>query len=214
MDATRRERILTAARLLGPERFNRLVDSVSHARELGRLRYWQEELLAKLSDSGEPTLWTLGNFIAVFDGAELMPEPPRVVTREEFFARPNYWYYLGGAPLPAAWIAEAWERLPEFRANVSYEFEREASKMGDLDAIQSHLEFLDRILPLQRMVELYEKVRERSPHRESEFRPTFERVFGERMQAFPSPLPAEPVEEPHYPYGVPNPGLDDDAIPF
>lgn len=67
--------------------------------------------------------------------------------------------------------------------------------MGELDAIQSSLEFLDRILPLHRMVEIYEKVRSRSPHREVEFRPTFQRVFGERMSAFPSPLSRQEVSE-------------------
>jgi hypothetical protein len=125
----------------------------------------------------------------------LDPQTPRVLTREEFFARPNYWYYLGGAPIPDQWIAEAWDQLPEFRENVTYEFEREASKVGDLDAIQSSLAFLDRILPLHRMVEIYNKVRTRSPHREIEFRPTFERVFGERMSAFPTILPREKVIE-------------------
>jgi hypothetical protein len=137
-----------------------------------------------------------------------------VVTRDEFFAQPNHWYYLGGEPIADEWIAAAWEELPEFRDNVTYEFVREASKIGDLGAIQSSLEFLAGILPLARMVEIYERVRARSPHRESEFRPTFERVFGERMGAFPAPLPPQPFEGPSYPYGVPDPGMDDDAIPF
>jgi hypothetical protein len=195
VDATRREQILAAARRLGPEKFNRLVSSVGQVRALGRLRYWQEDLIAKLSGTVGSAISGPSDFIAVFDKAQLMPEPPRVITREEFFARPNYWYYLGGAPIPDQWIAEAWEQLPEFRDNISHEFEQEASKVGELDAVQSSLEFLDRILPLHRMVEIYEKVRARSPHRETEFRPTFERVFGERMSAFPTPLPREDVVE-------------------
>jgi hypothetical protein len=137
-----------------------------------------------------------------------------MVTRDELFARPNYWYYLGGQPIHDAWIAAAWEELPELRDNVTYELVREASKVGDLDAIQSSLELLAGILPLTRMVEIYERVRARSPHRESELRPIFERVFGERMAAFPSPLPLQPSEEPSNPYGVPAPGSDSDAIPF
>jgi hypothetical protein len=193
VDATRREQILAAARLLGPEKFNRLVSSVGQVRTLGRLRYWQEDLIAKLSDAAKNAISGPSDFIAVFDNAELMPEPPPVVTREEFFARPNYWYYLGGAPIPDQWIAEAWEQLPEFRENVTYEFVREASKNGDLSCIQSSLEFLAGILPLSRMVEVYERVRDESPHRESEFRPTFERVFGERMPEFPASLSREQV---------------------
>jgi len=137
-----------------------------------------------------------------------------VLTREEFFARPNHWYYLGGHPIPDEWIVAAWEELPEFRDNVTYEFVREASKVGDLDAIQSSLAFLARILPLARMVELYVLVRTQSPNRETEFRPTFVRVFGERMAAFPVPLPPQPSEKPTYPYGIPDPGMDDSSIPF
>ncbi len=136
------------------------------------------------------------------------------MTREDFFADPNYWYYCGGHPVSDEWIAEAWEQIPAFRDNVTYEFVREASKNGDIDMLVSSLEFLDRILPLHRMVEVYERVRARSPHREPEFRPTFERVFGERMSAFPVSLPVCEDEEWAYPYGVADSGMDDDAIPF
>ena len=195
VDATRREQLLDAARRLGPEKFNRLVTSVGQVRALGRLRYWQEDLIAKLSDNGGNAISGPSDFIAVFDKAELMPEPPPVVTREDFFARPNYWYYLGGAPIPDQWIVEAWEQLQEFRENVTYEFVREASKNGDLYCVQSSLKFLAGILPLTRMVEVYERVRDESPHRESEFRPTFERVFGERMSAFPPALRRQDVIE-------------------
>jgi hypothetical protein len=116
-----------------------------------------------------------------------------VVTRDEFFAEPNYWYYLRGEPIPDEWFAAAWEELPEFRDNVTYELMREGSKVGDLGAIQSSLEFLAGILPLARMIEIYERVRASAPHRESEFRPTFERVFGERMAVFPPPLTKQEV---------------------
>ena len=117
-----------------------------------------------------------------------------MLTRQEFFARPNYWYYLGGQPISSEWIADAWEELPEFRDNVTYEFVREARKLGDLDAVQSSLEFLSDILPLRRMVEVYKQVRACSPAREPEFRPTFERVFGERMAAFPAAADDEPSD--------------------
>src|SRR5262245_24488219 len=119
VDATRRKQILAAARLLGPEEFNRLVGSIDAVRGVGRLRYWQDNLIAQLSATGEPANLGASDFIEVFDGAQLMPEPPRVVTKEEFFARPNYWYYLGGAPIPHQWIGEAWEKLPKFRDNVT-----------------------------------------------------------------------------------------------
>jgi hypothetical protein len=178
------------------------------------LLFWQEEAVARLAGFPSPPISNAEDFIAVFDGAEPMPEPPKVVTREEFFARPSYWYYLDGARIPDEWIAAAWEELPGFRDNVTYEFVREASKLGDLDAIRSSLEFLAGILPLARMVEIYERVRASSPHREPEFRPTFERVFCERMAAFPKPLPPEPLGGVVRPCGVPDPGGDGDAIPF
>jgi hypothetical protein len=214
VDATQRERILAVARSLGPEKFNRLVNSVDQVRARGRLRYWQEALIARLSSTVGSAIFGPNEFIAAFSEAEPMPEPAKAVTREEFFARPNYWYYLGGALIPEEWIAEAWERVPEFRDNLSYEFEREARKMGDLDGLTAGLEFLDRILPLHRMVEIYERVRASAPSREPEFRPTFERVFGERMSVFPAPLPQPEYEGPSYPYGVPDSGRDDEEIPF
>jgi hypothetical protein len=189
VDATQRERILSAARGLGVEKFNRLVNSVEQVRARGRLRHWQEALLARLSGTVDLAAFGPDEFITVFGGAEQMPEPMRVVTREEFFADPNYWYYLGGAPIPEAWIAEAWECVSELRDNVTYEFEREARKNGDLEPLTASLEFLDRILPLNRMVEIYERVRASAASREPEFRPTFERIFGERMSVFPAPLP-------------------------
>ena len=215
VDAARRERILTEARGLGPEKFNRLVASVAEVRAQGRLRFWQEQLIARLAELTGLAIVGPSDFIAAFEGVEPMPQQPRSVKREEFFARPNYWYYLGGASIPEEWIAEAWERISEFRDNVTYEFEREASKVGDLDALTESLQFLDGILPLRRMVEIYERVRERSPHREPEFRPTFERVFGRRMADFPAPLPRLEHDEPQHPfsYGVPGPATDDE-IPF
>jgi hypothetical protein len=188
MDAEQRERILAAARAVGPERFNRLVGSVGQVRARGRLRFWQEEVLARLATGSDPPITDPTDFIAVFDGAPLLPVPPPVVTRDEFLEDPNSYYYLGGAVIPDEWIALAWETVPEFRDNVSYAFVREASKVGDLNWSEGHLGFLARILPLTRLVELYERVRAGSPHREPEFRPTFERVFGERMAALPSRL--------------------------
>ncbi len=81
------------------------------------------------------------------------------MTREEFFARPNFYYYLGGQPVPNEWIAQAWEEIPEFRDNITYGITREACKVGGLDGCKSELEFLDSILPLHRMVEIYDCAR-------------------------------------------------------
>ncbi len=214
MDAPQREHILAAARALGPKRFNALVESVGQVLTRGRLRYWQEEEIARLAGFTVPPITNAGDFTAVFGDAELLPEPLPEITREEFFARPNYWYYLRGSVIPDAWIAEAWEQLPKFRDSVTYEFVREASKNGDLYCLESSLKFLAGILPLTRMVEVYGQVRAKSPNREPEFRPTFQRVFGEKMVAFPNSLSSEVLEIRPSPPEVNPHGLDDHAIPF
>ena len=186
MDRTRREQILAAARQLGPVDFNRLVRSVEEVRTRGRLRIWQEDLMAKLSETSERASDGPADFIAVFDGAEPLPIPPRTVTREEFLGDPDQWYY-SGASIPNEWIAEAWEQSPEFRDNVTYEFEREASKVGELVLIESSLKQLSNCLPLERMVEIYQKVRASSPHREREFARHLNGSLATACRRFPAP---------------------------
>jgi hypothetical protein len=44
--------------------------------------------------------------------------------------------------------------VPEFRENLTYEFVREASKVGDIGGLAQSLRLLDGILPLHRMVEI------------------------------------------------------------
>jgi hypothetical protein len=48
MTPERREAILAAARALPPEDYNKLVDIFADVAEIRRLRYWHEQLLAKL----------------------------------------------------------------------------------------------------------------------------------------------------------------------
>jgi hypothetical protein len=198
---------------IGPKAYNRLVDSQDATRSKGRLRFWQEELFRRFASETGIAISSVEEFLRLFEGTERKSIPVPTLTKGDFFADPNRHYYLGGLPVPDGWIAEAWETIAEFRDNISYEFEREASKLGDLDGCRSHLEFLDRILPLHRMVELYERVRARSPHREQEFRPTFERVFGDRMSAFPEPLSPNEDEEPFERLKL-GEKSDDGAIPF
>src|SRR6478736_6727735 len=66
MTPARKEAILTAARGLGAEDFNRLLESVGQTRIAKRLRYWQEELLAKLPGVAPVSF---AEFVAAFDGA-------------------------------------------------------------------------------------------------------------------------------------------------
>jgi hypothetical protein len=107
------------------------------------------------------------------------------MTRDEFFDDPNAYYY-GEEAIPDEWIAEAWETVPEFRQNVTYGIKRYISK--GLDTDPGEIIGLARALPLRRMVELYQRLRDSLPWNEPAFRPAFERVFGGRMAAFPAPL--------------------------
>jgi hypothetical protein len=71
MTPKRRDELLAAARGLGPEDYNRLVESVGATRVGKRLRYWQEELLARLAVG--PV--SFEEFVAAFEGAERMRVP-------------------------------------------------------------------------------------------------------------------------------------------
>jgi hypothetical protein len=210
----RREEFLAcAAQTLGPERFNRLVASAPGTREQGRFRFWQEQLLARLSAETGAPLPTVEEFLDAFEGAAYQPIPKPPLTKAEFFSDPNQYLYSGEYDIPDEWFAEAWERDPYFRENVGYEYVREVSKNGSLEVLPG-LEHLARILPLSRMVELYRRIRDNSPHREIEFRPDFERIFGERMSAFPPMLRKREIiealgQEAAEALGV----LEDDAYP-
>jgi hypothetical protein len=79
MTPARREEILAAARGLGPEDYNRLVESAALSRPVGRLRYWQEELLARLPVGKV----SFEEFVAAFEGAPKLPVPRRAADYDE-----------------------------------------------------------------------------------------------------------------------------------
>jgi hypothetical protein len=117
----------------------------------------------------------------------VVAEVRRNPTREEFFARPLHWYWMGDRPVPDEWITAAWEELTELRESVTGYFAEQAEAHGDLGQDHPRFKHLAGILPISRMVELYERIRERAPQREREFRPNFARLFRERLSLFPSP---------------------------
>jgi hypothetical protein len=187
MDADLRERLLAAARALGPEAFNRLAGSVSEVRSRGRLRYWQENLLSRLSADHGQVIASTTDFVAVFDGVDLIPIPRPIVTRDDFLADPSR-HYAGEADIPPEWVRAAWDADTAFRQNVTYGLSREASKNGDLALAAGELAYLATALRDDQAVALYLAVRHHSPHREIEFRPAFARAFAVRMAVFPPPL--------------------------
>jgi hypothetical protein len=100
--ATERDDQLRAAAVaaLGPEDFDRLVVSVPATRQLGRLRYWQERLLARIPGG------TVGleEFMAAFDGAPLrQPPAPAPAQTEGPTGQPDW---MKNAP---AWVQEGRE---------------------------------------------------------------------------------------------------------
>lgn len=118
------------------------------------------------------------------------------VTKEQFLENSIRFYWSLNRPLiEDEWLVQAWEQNARFRDEATCEFQREASKIGVLDLLNEPLHQLSRALPLQRMVALYLEVRVQAFRREPEFRPAFERVFGEGMKAFPKPLALDEIDE-------------------
>jgi hypothetical protein len=88
---------------------------------------------------------------------------------------------------PEDWLAAAWE-VPHIRDAHSDEMARTVSKMGELIYTDAYLTALGRSLSIERQVELFRRIRRRSPHREGEFRERFEQFFPRSRSALPSPL--------------------------
>src|SRR4051812_35343010 len=107
MDITTRNRTLDLlADAIGPGAFNRLLGSTERTREIGRMRFWQEELLRQ---AGVP-FSIVGDFLDLLQGAEPrpMPEPPPL-TREDFLREPTkIWYSNRRDEVPLEWFAQAW----------------------------------------------------------------------------------------------------------
>jgi hypothetical protein len=86
---------------LGPEDFDRLVLSVPGARRLGRLRYWQERLLARIPGG------TVGfdEFIAAFDGAPLLQPPAPAPAEPDWRKNLPAWVKESREMNEAEWLA-------------------------------------------------------------------------------------------------------------
>ena len=186
MDESQKQAVLTSTlELFGVDKFNRLISSVDETATRGSFRYWQFDLFAKLHEQIGLTINTVDQYVAIFRDA---PAATKDITFEEFLIDPNRYYYMEPVVIPNEWIIRAWEESALFRENVTYEFSREASKNGDLDCLEDSLRRLISILPISRSIELYHAIRNESPHRESEFRPTFERILGKEISDFPDPF--------------------------
>src|SRR3712207_3171364 len=77
---------------------------------------------------------------------------------------------------PADWAAAAWE-AEAVQGTIVEEMRRYVSKVGSLMRDRAHLAKMSAVLSTEQVVRLFEYIRADSPHRESEFRPEFERGF-------------------------------------
>lgn len=189
MDESQKQTVLTSTlELFGVDKYNRLISSVDETATRGSFRYWQNDLFAKLHEQIGLTINTVEEYVAIFRNAATATKD---ITFEEFLTDPNRYYYMEPVVIPPEWIVRAWEESVAFRENVTYEFSREARKNGDLHCLEDSLRHLISILPVSRSIEIYHAVRNESPHREYEFRPTFERILGKQISVFPAPLTNE-----------------------
>lgn len=171
---------------LGGEAFNRLVLSVEKTRKGERLRFWQEELLCRITDEAGVRIDTPKKFIEAFEGVSPVDIPILPLTKEEFFQEPNrVWYSTRRAQVLPAWFLEAWESVPAFRENLTYELTRSVSKNGDFFIASDLLEYLPTVLVRQQVVMLYEEIRDQSSRLEFEWRGEFEKAFCEHAGVLP-----------------------------
>lgn len=176
------------AETLGWKAYNRLVASISDVRERGRLRFWQEQLLRQVSDSGLISS-NAEEFIRIFDGASPIPGPVESWTRELFIRQieefPNGGFSLHDTP--PEWMTAAWE-IERVREELSSEMARTVSEHGEITYEEEYLQYFSRSLPIFRQLELFLYIRNRNPHREDEFRPGFEKAFATCIMHLPPPL--------------------------
>ncbi len=119
------------------------------------------------------------------------------MTEDEYLksVRKNPWSFPaveGCLDPPADWTAEAWE-LVEVQGTVAYDMARSVSKNGELFYNPGYLESLASALRTDQVIRLFLEIRRRSPHRESEFRPEFERGFAQHAADLPPSLTRQEV---------------------
>ena len=175
--------------ILGWEAYNHLVHSVPDTRQRCRLRFWQEQLLQRASQTGV-AISTVEEFLRVFDGASPVPAPVKPWTREVFLSEIAAFPH-GGFPFdetPREWMAAAWE-IERVRNQLSGDMARTVSKTGELAYTHEHLRYLSQSLTIPRQVELFLYIRDSGNQlREVEFRPGFERAFPDCVPYLPPPL--------------------------
>jgi hypothetical protein len=104
----------------------------------------------------------------------------------------NTWYFpvVDRCPNPpSGWIAAAWE-TKAVQETFADSIAEDVSKCGELlfARTEEFLALLSAALGIEQVVRLFHTIRDRSPHRESEFRRQFEQGFTRHAAALPPPL--------------------------
>ena len=100
----------------------------------------------------------------------------------------------GAADVPSEWAADAWE-VEAIRAPIVNDLLRGVSKVGKLWRDEKQLMKMSEVLRTDQVIALYEVLSNDSPHRESEFRPQFERIFARHANQLPPLLTREQIVE-------------------
>jgi hypothetical protein len=100
----------------------------------------------------------------------------------------------GIADVPSDWAAAAWD-VDAVRSPLIDELQRGVSKLGALWLDEKQLAKMSEVLRTGQVVALYEALTNDSPHRESEFRGDFVRLFAKHASQLPPELTRDQIIE-------------------
>jgi hypothetical protein len=162
MDESTRKRILAAAEeLFDRERLYKLASSVGEARSRKGLRYWQEKMLAELTQHSGIDLTQKTKFIAAFKGTKERYAPPPPDNSPAGMLK----------SMQAIWAdTDQMERWVQWAA-------RDLSKSGTLDSYVRCYRALAKFLSADQVIDLYTSLRDQSMRSESEWRHEFLKYF-------------------------------------
>lgn len=162
MDESTRNSILTVAEeLFDSERLYKLASSVGEARSRKGLRYWQEQMLAELTQHCGIDVTKKTKFIAAFKGTKERYAPPKPDNS------------------PAGVLKNmqtTWSDSVNMQQWVQWAA-RDLSKIGTLDSYVHCYRALAKFLTYEQVVALYTSLRDYSMRAESEWRHEFLRYF-------------------------------------
>jgi len=100
----------------------------------------------------------------------------------------------GADDVPSDWAGDAWE-VEAIRAPIVNDLLRGVSKVGKLWRDEKQLMKMSEVLRTDQVITLYEALSNDWPHRESEFRPEFERLFARHATQLPPALTRDQIIE-------------------